>query len=73
MGTRTRRIFVAGSLALAALIMAAAIAQAVRQDSLGPVWTVGWLPAVLVAITPAAGRDRAGRACWPWRRRPAGS
>jgi hypothetical protein len=36
-------------LVVAALVVAAAAVQAVRQDSWGPVLTIGWLPAVLVA------------------------
>ena len=77
MGTRTRRIVAAGTLALSAIILGAAIAQAIRQHSLDPVWMVGWLPAVLVAVYPSmTGRGGPGSArgrCLPRLRRPAGS
>jgi hypothetical protein len=75
MGRRTRWIMAAGTFALAAIIAGSAIAQAVRQHSLDPIWAVGWLPAVLVAVSPAvAGRGRQGRRpCLPRLRRPAGS
>ena len=67
MGTRTRRIVAAGTLALSAIIFGAAIAQAIRQHSLDPVWMVGWLPAVLVAVYPSmTGRGGpAHRRCLP--------
>jgi hypothetical protein len=75
MGTRHRWIVAAGTAALAAIIIGTAIAQAVRQHSLDPIWMVGWLPAVLVAVYPAAtGRGRrARRACLGRLRRPAGA
>jgi hypothetical protein len=54
------------AIGIAVFILGAAIAQAVRQDSLDPIWAVGWLPAVLIgALYRPAGR----RPCWP-RRRP---
>jgi len=37
----------AGTFALSAIVIGSAIAQAIRQHSLDPVWTVAWLPAVL--------------------------
>ena len=41
------------ALVVAALVAVAAIADAVRTNSLAPIWTVGWLPAVLVsAVRP---------------------
>ena len=75
MGTRTRWIVAAGTVALAAIILGAAIAQGVRQHSMDPVWSVGWLPAVLIALYPAmTGRNGPGRRrCLPRLRRPAGS
>jgi hypothetical protein len=76
MGTRTRRITLAGTLALSAIIIGSAVAQEVRQHSLDPVLMVGWLPAAVVAgIYPALTR-RGGPArgrCLPRLRRPAGS
>ena len=54
MGTRIRRIMLAGMLALSAIIIGSAVAQAIRQHSLDPVFMVGWLPAAVVAgIYPA--------------------
>ena len=73
MGTRARWILTAGTFAVCAVIAGAAIAQAARQHSLGPIWTAGWLPAVLVAVFPAVtgrGRQRS-RPCLPRPRRPA--
>jgi hypothetical protein len=35
------------SLAVAAVVLGLSIAQAVRQDSLDPIWMIGWLPAVI--------------------------
>ena len=49
-------------LTLAALVVVATIVQAVRQESWGPILSIGWLPAVVVASlwapTPAT-------PCWP--------
>ena len=75
MATRNRWILAAATAVLASIIMSSAIAQAVREHSLGPVWMVGWLPAVLVAVYPAVtGRDRqAHRPCLSRLWRPAGS
>jgi hypothetical protein len=75
MGTRTRWILVAGTFAVSAVIIGSAIAQAIRQHSLDPVWMVGWLPAVLAGVYPALTR-RGGSAdgrCLPRLRRPADS
>lgn len=41
------------SLAAAAVVAGAAIAQAIREHSLEPIWTVGWIPAMLVATFAA--------------------
>jgi hypothetical protein len=54
------------SLALAAVIGGAAIAQAIREHSWQPIFTVAWLPAVLV--TSLGTRRTTGR-CWPRTRR----
>jgi hypothetical protein len=56
----------AAALAVAAVILGLTIAQAVRQGSLDPLWTIGWLPAVIVAAlatprTPCRGRLRPDR------------
>jgi hypothetical protein len=55
-----------GLLAITVLLVAPAlaglaIAEAVEQGSLGPLWQIGWLPAVLVATY--AGRRGAVRSC----------
>jgi hypothetical protein len=65
----------AGMVAVSAIIIGSAIAQAIRQHSLDPVWSVGWLPAVLVGVYPAlTGRGGSARGrCLPRLRRPAGS
>ena len=75
MGTRTRWIVAAGTVVVTVIIMGSAIAQAIRQHSLDPLWSVGWLPAVLVGMYPAlTGRGRSARGrCLPRLRRSAGS
>ena len=75
MEARLRWVVAIGSLAVVLLVAGAAIAQAVREHSLDPIWTVGWLPAVMVAVYPSLlRRDRsARRPCLPRLRRPAGS
>jgi hypothetical protein len=65
----------AGTVAVTVIILGSAIAQAIRQHSLDPVWSVGWLPAVLIGMYPALtgrGRSACGR-CLPRLRRSAGS
>jgi len=47
--------------AVAIFIGVASIVQAIRQDSWGPIYTTGWLPAVVVAVSSPAG----ARACRP--------
>jgi hypothetical protein len=37
------------ALAVAVVVAAAAVAQSVSEHSLQPIWTVGWIPAALVA------------------------
>ena len=67
MGTRTRWIVAAGTIAVTVIIIGSAIAQAIRQHSLDPVWSVGWLPAALAGVYPALtgrGRSAYGR-CLP--------
>jgi predicted membrane channel-forming protein YqfA (hemolysin III family) len=55
-----------GVAAVAALLVAvSAIVQSVRQGSWSPVLSVGWLAAVLIAVTS----PRATRRCLPHRRR----
>ena len=50
------------ALAGALVVLGFTIAQAVREDSLAPVWMAGWLPAVIVAIVwPHPHRDCRGR------------
>jgi hypothetical protein len=47
------------------LVAVSAIVQSVRQGSWSPVLSVGWLAAVLIAVTS----PRAARRCLPLRRR----
>jgi hypothetical protein len=75
MGTRTRWIVAAGTVAVSVIIIGSAVAQAIRQHSLDPVWSVGWLPAVLAGVYPVLtgrGRSERGR-CLPRLRRSVGS
>ena len=46
------------SLIGAAIVAGATITQAVRKDSLTPLWTVGWLPAVIVGATYRRNADK---------------
>ena len=52
---RPPAIVVISVLAIAAFVAVACVVQAVRQESWAPIWSIGWLPAVLVASlwTPA--------------------
>ena len=75
MGTRIRWIVATITVAVSVIIIGSAVAQAIRQHSLDPLWSVGWLPAVLVGMYPAlTGRGRSARGrCLPRLRRSAGS
>jgi hypothetical protein len=50
------------------LVAVSSIVQSIRQGSWTPVESVGWLPAVIVAVWPGTYRHR----CLPRRRRAAG-
>ena len=59
--------FITGlALSLAVIVLGFSIAQAVREDSLGPIWMIGWLPAVLVA---SVYRPASAERCLPRLRR----
>jgi hypothetical protein len=45
-------------LAIAALVTVASVVQAIHQDSWGPIWAIGWLPAVLIATLGARAHYR---------------
>jgi hypothetical protein len=66
---RLRAVVAISVLAIAALVAVATARQAIRQDSWGPIWATGWLPAVLVAWLY---RPTSGRSCWPLLRQLAG-
>jgi hypothetical protein len=53
-------------LAVAAVVLGLSIAQAARQDSLDPIWMIGWLPAVLAG---AFYRQPGAKRCSPRLRR----
>jgi hypothetical protein len=59
MQTKRSRIYVAVTLLSVGVVAGAAIAQAIREHSWQPIWSVAWLPAVLVAALsrPADPRD----------------
>ena len=61
-----RGLYLVAGLAVA-FVAVSSIVQAVRQGSWGPVISVGWLPAVIVATWPGTSRR-----CLPRRRNPAG-
>jgi hypothetical protein len=62
MRTRTRWLYLIAALA-AAFVAVSSIAASIRQSSWGPVESVAWLPAVIVATWPGASRR-----CLPRRR-----
>jgi hypothetical protein len=66
LGKRSKRLVLAILVvAIAAFVTVATVVQAIRQDNWGPIWAIGWLPAVLVAwLWTSASR----RPCWPWLR-----
>lgn len=68
MPTRHSRIYVWVTLLGVGVVTGSAIAQAIRERSWQPIWSVAWLPAVLIATLhrPASPRD-----CLPWLRRRA--
>ncbi|HEV2932428.1 MAG TPA: hypothetical protein VGY96_04780 [Streptosporangiaceae bacterium] len=63
----TRRLYAIAGLA-AVLVAVSSIVQSIRQGSWTPVESVGWLPAVIVAVWPGTYRHR----CLPRRRRAVG-
>jgi len=54
-----RWFYVVTGLAVA-FVAVAAIVQAIREGSWGPIISVGWLPAVIVACRAGAGRRGLG-------------
>jgi hypothetical protein len=66
--TRHRRIYVAATLLGVGVVAGAAVAQAIRELSWQPIWSVGWLPAVLVATLR---QPASQRICLPRLRRRA--
>jgi hypothetical protein len=58
---RARTIAVIVTALIFALVVGATLAQAVREDSWGPIWQAAWLPAVAVAVLYHP-RFRCGRA-----------
>ena len=70
MRTKPSRIYVAVTLITVRIVAGAAIAQAIREHSWQPMWSVAWLPAVLVV---ALRRPANARECLPRLRRRARS
>jgi hypothetical protein len=68
MRTRPSRIYLAVTLLGVGVVGAAAITAAIREHSWQPIWSVGWLPAVLIAMLR---RPASLRACLPRLRRRA--
>jgi hypothetical protein len=66
----SRRVYLAVTWLIVGVVAGAAIAAAIREHSWQPIWSVGWLPAVLVAtLHPRAN----GGVCLRWLRRGARS
>jgi len=63
MRTRTRWLLLLAALAAVTFVAVSTIAQAIRQSSWGPIESVAWLPAVIVATWPGTSRR-----CLPRRR-----
>jgi hypothetical protein len=55
------KVWLAITLAAVAFVAVASIVDAARTDSLGPIWALAWLPAVLVG---ALYRPRSASECW---------
>jgi hypothetical protein len=55
------RVWFAIVVAALVFVAVAAVVDTARTDSLGPIWAVAWLPAVLVG---AFYRPRSARRCW---------
>ena len=55
-----RRKLEIAALAVAALVLGLSIAQAVREGSVGPIWAIAWLPAVLAG---GFARTSTGKRC----------
>ena len=59
MRTRHSRIYVLVTLLSVGIVAGAAIAQAIREHSWEPIWSVAWLPAVLIATLRRLASPRA--------------
>ncbi|MBV9193634.1 MAG: hypothetical protein JO168_05770 [Solirubrobacterales bacterium] len=66
MRTRHSRIYVLLTLLSVGIVAGAATAQAIREHSWQPIWSVAWLPAVLVVTLR---RPASPRECLPQLRR----
>ena len=50
------------ALVITVIVVAATVEHAIRTNSLNPIWMIGWLPGVLVALyRPGAAKRRADR------------
>jgi hypothetical protein len=56
MRTRTRWLLLIAALAAVAFVAVSSVAASIRQGSWGPIESVGWIPAVIVATWPGASR-----------------
>jgi hypothetical protein len=56
MRTRTRWVYLIAALAAAVFVAVSSLAASIRQGSWGPIESVAWIPAVIVAIWPGASR-----------------
>ncbi|HEX9066646.1 MAG TPA: hypothetical protein VF843_16170 [Streptosporangiaceae bacterium] len=63
--TRRTRILYGAATLVALVVVASAAVQAARQGSWGPLESVAWAPAVLIAVWPIRGTR-----CMPARRQP---
>lgn len=56
-----RRLLCNVSVVVAVVVLVATVVQAVRERSLGPVWSIGWMPAVLAGTLLGTRRGRCAR------------
>jgi hypothetical protein len=70
MTVRRREAWIrAVALVVAVGVTALAVVQAIREGSLGPVWMLGWVPAVLApAMAWSQRSNRCAARRWPGRR-----
>ena len=70
---KTRQLLVVVAVAAALVVAATAVVQALSRHSLEPIWTVGWIPAAIVASVASLTQPRMADRCRPRFLRRSGS